>query len=68
MTGNQLKAIREKEFDLTQVAFALALGKSPQTVSRWEQLKEDEIPDSRFLELAIQGLKVERGVKSKGKK
>ncbi len=68
MTGDQLKEIREEEFDLTQVEFALAIGKSPQTVARWEQLKEDEIPDSRFLELAIKGLKVERGIKSKGNK
>jgi DNA-binding transcriptional regulator YiaG len=68
MTGDQLKEIREGEFDLTQVEFALAIGKSPQTVARWEQLKEDEIPDSRFLELAIKGLKVERGIKSKGNK
>jgi DNA-binding transcriptional regulator YiaG len=68
MTGDQLKEIREGEFDLTQVEFALAIGKSPQTVARWEQLKEDEIPDSRFLELAIKGLKVEREIKSKGNK
>jgi DNA-binding transcriptional regulator YiaG len=68
MTGDQLKEIREEEFDLTQVEFALAIGKSPQTVARWEQLKEDEIPDSRFLELAIKGLKVEREIKSKGNK
>jgi transcriptional regulator with XRE-family HTH domain len=68
MTGNQLKEIREEEFDLTQVEIALAFGKSPQTIARWEQLKNDEIPDSRFLELALKGLKVERGVKSKGKK
>lgn len=68
MTGTQLKEIREAEFDLTQVEFALALGKSPQTIARWEQLKDDEIPDSIFLELAIKGLKVERAVKSRGKK
>jgi transcriptional regulator with XRE-family HTH domain len=66
MTGNQLKECRE-EFDLTQVEFALAVGKSPQTIARWEQLKEDEIPDSRFLELAIKGLKVEMAEKNKKK-
>ncbi len=68
MTEDELKEIREKEFDLTQVEFALAIGKSPQTVARWEQLKEDEIPDSRFLELAIKGLKVEKGLKGKSNK
>jgi DNA-binding transcriptional regulator YiaG len=66
MTGTQLKEIRE-EFEMTQIEFALALGKSPQTVARWEQQKDEEIPDSRFLELAIKGLMVERGVKSKRK-
>lgn len=68
MTGNRLKQIREKDFDLTQVEFALALGKAPQTVARWEQLKDGEIPDSRFIELAIKGLKVERELKTKSKK
>jgi len=66
MTGTQLKEIRE-EFDLTQVEFAIAIGKSPQTIARWEQLKENGIPDSRFLELAIKGLKVEMTEKNKKK-
>lgn len=68
MTGTQLKEIRELEFNLTQVELALALGKSPQTIARWEQLKDEDIPDSRFLELAIKGLKAEREPKEKGKK
>lgn len=66
MNGYELKKARE-EFDFTQVEFALALGKSPQTIARWEQMKKDEIPDSRFLELAIKGLKFEMAEKNRKK-
>jgi transcriptional regulator with XRE-family HTH domain len=68
MTGNQLKELREEELEMTQLELALALGKAPGTVARWEQQKNNEIPDSRFLELAIEGLKAEMKVKGKGKK
>lgn len=65
MTGNQLKSIREEEFDMTQLDFALAIGKHPGTIARWEQLKNDEIPNSRSLELAIEGLRAEIRAKIK---
>jgi DNA-binding transcriptional regulator YiaG len=65
MTGNQLKQIREQELDMTQLEFANAIGKWPGTVARWEQYKDDEIPDSRLIELVIKGLRSEKDFKTK---
>jgi len=63
MTGNELKRIRSKEFETTQLLLAIDLGVDPSTVAKWEQLKDQEIPGSRMLELALMGLKVERAGK-----
>jgi transcriptional regulator with XRE-family HTH domain len=52
MTGNQLKQIREK-LGLSQEKLARELDMAGSTVSRWEQLKEEDIPNSRMLELAL---------------
>ena len=68
MTGNQLKEIRINKFNMTQVELALALGKVPATVARWEQQKDDDIPDSRYIELALKGLMAELGINSKDTK
>ncbi|CAN5528768.1 hypothetical protein BH18ACI3_BH18ACI3_20180 [soil metagenome] len=55
MTGNDLKTKREK-MSVSQEKLAQALDLSVSTVSRWEQMKEDEIPNSRMLELSLKGL------------
>lgn len=55
MTGNGLKEKR-KQLGLNQDQLARVLDVSSSTVARWEQLKEEEIPGSRLLELAIEGL------------
>ena len=66
MTGNELKQKRE-ELGYTQVTFGIALGVAPGTVSRWEQIKDEEIPNSRSIELMIIGL-VTESQESKSKK
>lgn len=58
MTGNELKDERER-LGYSQVDFAIAIGYSPSTVARWEQMKEEEIPNSRTVELLIKGLEAE---------
>ncbi len=58
MTGNQLKQSREK-LELSQEKLAQALDVSVSTVSRWEQLKEKDIPNSRMLELALGKIEVD---------
>jgi len=66
MTGNELKQKRE-ELGYTQVALAIALGYSPSSIARLEQLKDEEIPNSRTLDLAIRGL-IDESKDSKSKK
>lgn len=60
MTGNELKTQREK-IGISQEKLAQSLNVSVSTVARWEQLKENEIPNSRMLELALIALGVETG-------
>lgn len=55
MTGNELKA-RRKAMDLRQEDLARELDVVVSSVARWEQLKEAEVPNSKFLELALEGL------------
>ena len=55
MTGNGLKQKREK-MGYSQQGLAKLLDVALSTVARWEQLKDDEIPNSRILELALDQL------------
>lgn len=52
MTGNQLKAIRVA-LNLRQEDLARELKVVVSSVARWEQLKDEEIPNSKMLELAL---------------
>ncbi|MGH9428219.1 MAG: helix-turn-helix domain-containing protein [Terriglobia bacterium] len=58
MNGNELKEERER-LGYSQVDFAQAIGYSPSSVARWEQLKDEDIPNSRTIELLIKGLEAE---------
>lgn len=58
MTGNELKVRREKIGSQENLARILEVSVS--TVARWEQLKEDEIPNSKMLHFAL--LAVEKGL------
>jgi transcriptional regulator with XRE-family HTH domain len=62
MTGNELKTQRDK-IGVSQEKLAQALDVAVSTVARWEQLKENEIPNSRMLELSLIALEVEAGKK-----
>ena len=58
MTGNELKKKRQ-ELDLTQESLAILLEVSVFTVSKWEQVKDEKVPNSRMLELALVGLEIQ---------
>jgi transcriptional regulator with XRE-family HTH domain len=53
MTGNDLKDKRG-ELGYSQGELALALGVALSTVARWEQMKDEDIPGSVMLELALE--------------
>lgn len=55
MTGNDLRVRREK-LEVTQEALARSLEVSLSTLSRWEQLRANEIPNSKVLDLALLAL------------
>lgn len=58
MTGSELKKRREG-LSLSQEKLAQKLDVASSTVARWEQLKDEEIPNSRMLELALKSLTTE---------
>lgn len=58
MTGNELKTKRN-ELGITQENLAALFHLSVFTVSKWEQTKDNQIPNSRMLELALSGLDLE---------
>lgn len=66
MTGNELKTKRN-ELGLTQEQLAILLHLSVFTVSKWEQTKDNHLPNSRMLELALVGLAIELGKSQKTK-
>ncbi len=58
MTGNELKE-RRNNLKLSQQKLATRLDLSLSTIARWEQMKEEKIPDSKMLELALKALEIE---------
>jgi DNA-binding transcriptional regulator YiaG len=58
MTGNELKQER-KRLKISQQTLAVTLDLALSTVARWEQLKDENIPNSTILELALKGLKAQ---------
>jgi DNA-binding transcriptional regulator YiaG len=58
MTGNELKQER-KRLKISQQTLAITLNLAISTVARWEQLRDEEIPNSTILELALKGLKAQ---------
>jgi transcriptional regulator with XRE-family HTH domain len=56
MTGNELKQER-KRLKISQQTLAVTLDLALSTIARWEQLKDENIPNSTILELALKGLK-----------
>lgn len=66
MTGNELKNKRS-ELGLTQENLASLLNLSVFTVSKWEQTKDQQVPNSRMIELALLGLEIELKKQKKGK-
>lgn len=52
MTGLELK-VRRVQLGLTQADFAVAIGRSAQSVSQWER---DVVTIPLYLELALEGL------------
>ena len=62
MTGNELKQER-KRLKISQQTLAVTLDLALSTVARWEQLKDENIPNSTILELALKGLKVQVNTK-----
>lgn len=55
MTGNELKE-RRKGLNLRQEDLARELEVVVSSVARWEQLKDEEIPNSKMLHLALLAL------------
>ena len=62
MTGNELKQER-KRLKISQQTLAVTLDLALSTVARWEQLKDENIPNSTLLELALKGLKTQINTK-----
>ncbi len=62
MTGNELKQER-KRLKISQQTLAVTLDLAISTVARWEQLKDEDIPNSTILELALKGLKAQINIK-----
>ena len=62
MTGNELKQER-KRLKISQQTLAVTLDLALSTVARWEQLKDEDIPNSTILELALKGLKAQVNTK-----
>lgn len=62
MTGNELKQER-KRLKISQQTLAVTLDLAISTVARWEQLKDEDIPNSTILELALKGLKAQLNIK-----
>lgn len=62
MTGNELKQER-KRLKISQQKLAVTLNLALSTVARWEQLKNEAIPNSTILELALKGLKSQFNIK-----
>ena len=60
MTGKELRARREK-LGMTQEVLSRKLEVSLSTIARWEQLREDEIPNSKLLALALLALESKLG-------
>ena len=56
MTGTRLKERREK-MGYSQQELARLLDVALSTVARWEQLKDEKIPNSKILELALNQLR-----------
>ena len=59
MTGNELKE-RRKKLGLRQEDLARELEVVVSSVARWEQLKDEEISNSKMLHLALTALEIER--------
>jgi DNA-binding transcriptional regulator YiaG len=55
LTGHELKERRSK-LGLSQEEMARSLDVALSTVARWEQLKDDEIPNAGMLQLALESL------------
>jgi DNA-binding transcriptional regulator YiaG len=55
VTGHDLKEKRE-QLGFNQGHLARVLEVALSTVARWEQFKDRQIPNSKLLELAIEGL------------
>jgi DNA-binding transcriptional regulator YiaG len=62
MTGNELK-LERKRLKISQQTLAVSLDLALSTVARWEQLKDEDIPNSTILELALKGLKAQSNTK-----
>ena len=66
MTGHGLKERRTK-LGLSQEYLARSLDVALSTVARWEQLKDEEIPQSGLLELALNALEAKQAQEAKSK-
>ncbi len=55
MSGHELKKRRTK-LGLSQEEMARALAVALSTVARWEQLKDEDIPNAGMLQLALETL------------
>jgi transcriptional regulator with XRE-family HTH domain len=55
MTGHELKERRTK-LGLSQEKLARSLDVALSTLARWEQLRDEEIPNAGMLQLALQSL------------
>jgi len=55
VTGNELKKRREA-IGINQEGMARELGVALSTYARWEQLKDNEVPNSKMLDLALKTL------------
>jgi transcriptional regulator with XRE-family HTH domain len=64
MTGQDLKGRRQAS-GWSQEALARLLDVSLSTVARWEQMRDDEIPNSTMLELALEALEARAAVEKK---
>lgn len=70
MTGNELKARREKlkrrdsNSQMRQEDLARELDVTVATVARWEQLRDETIPNSKILEFALDSLERELAAKA----
>lgn len=67
MTGNDLKQ-RRGGLGLSQEGLARALEVALSTVARWEQLKDELIPNSAMLDLALEALEARAKLERKGRK